>query len=109
MIAFLIDAETYGNQYSKTAQACSQRTTLVEKVVSKAEKKGYSLFDSNGTERILTSFEEAWEAFEEMNEKGQSYVFKVDFQCSQCNYSCNEFPHVSGGKLICAGCFEEFQ
>ena len=63
VIAFLIDAETYGNQYSETAQACSQRTTLVEKVVSKAEKKGYSLFDSNGTERILSSFEEAWEAF----------------------------------------------
>ena len=109
VIAFLIDAETYGNQYSDTAQACSQRTTLVEKVVSTAEKKGYSLFDSNGTERILTSFEEAWDAFEEMNEKGQSYVFTIDFQCSQCNCSRNEFPHVSSEKLICAGCFEELQ
>ena len=109
VIAFLIDAETYGNEYSDTAQACSQRTTLVEKVVSTAEKKGYSLFDSSGTERILTSFEEAWEAFEEMNDKGQGYVFTIDFQCSQCNCSCKEFPYVSSGKLICAGCFEEFQ
>ena len=109
VIAFLIDAETYGNQYSETARACSQRTTLVEKVVSKAEKKGYSLFDSNGTERILSSFEEAWDAFEEMNEKGQGYVFTIDFQCSQCNCSRNEFPYVSSGKLICAGCFEELQ
>ena len=109
VIAFLIDAETYGNQYSEAAQACSQRTTLVEKVVSKAEKKGYSLFDSNGTERVLMSFEEAWETFQEMNKKGQGYVFKIDFQCCQCNCSCNEFPYVSSGKLICADCFELFQ
>ena len=106
VIAFLLDAEKYGYEYSDTAQACSQRTTLVKKVVSTAERKGYSLFDSNGTERILTSFEEAWETFEEMNEKGQSYVFTIDFQCSQCNCSRNEFPYISSGKLICAGCFE---
>ena len=109
VIAFLIDAETYGNQYSEAAQTCSQRTTLVKKVASTAEKKGYSLFDSNGTERILTSFEEAWETFEEMNEKGESYVFTIDFECSQCNCFRNEFPYISSSKLICAGCFEEFQ
>ena len=108
-MAFLIDAETYGNQYLEKAQACSQRTIVMERLASTAEKKGNSLFDSNGTERILTSFEEAWDAFEKMNKKGQSYVFKVDFQCSQCNCSHNEFPYVSSGKLICAGCFEELQ
>ena len=108
VIAFLLDAKMYGNQYSKTAQTCSHRTTLVEKVASTAEKKGYSLFDSNGTEQILTSFEKAWEAFEEMNEKGQSYVFTIDFQC-QCNCSRNEIPYVSSGKLICASCFEKLQ
>ena len=109
VIAFLIDAETYGNQYLKSAQACSQRTGLMEEIASKAEKKDYSLFDSNGTERIVKSFEEAWEAFEEMNAKGQSYVFTVDFRCAQCNCSRNEFPYINSGKLICAGCFEELK
>ena len=109
VIAFLIDAETYGNQYLDKARACSQRTIVIEKLASKAEKKGYSIFDSTGTEQILTSFEEAWDTFEEMNQKGQSYVFIIDFQCSQCNCFRSEFPYVSSGKLICAGCFEKLQ
>ena len=104
VIVFLIDAQVYGNECTTVMDSCSQRTALVTKIVDKAEKKSYSLFDCHGTERVLTSFEEAWDTFEKMNATGESYNFKVEFECSNCNCSCNEFPHVSSSQLVCANC-----
>ena len=104
VIVFLNDAKMYGNQYTITAEACSQRTALATNMVAKAETRGYSLFDSQGTKRVLSSFKEAWDAFEEMNANGTSYNFKMKFSCSQCSCSCDEFPHVSSSQLICTNC-----
>ena len=104
MIMFLIDAQEYGEEYTSVMDHCSRRTDLVRNLVEKAEKKSYSLFDGRGIERVMSSFEQAWDAFEEMNESGGSYAFKVEFQCSHCNCPSNEFPHVSQGQLICTNC-----
>lgn len=102
---FLMDAQVYGENYKIVMKTASDRTAMVKKVVDNAEKRGYSLFDSQGTERQLSSFEDAWAAFEEMNEKGETYVFKVEFSCSRCNCGRNEFPQVSFGQLVCASCY----
>ena len=101
VIVFLIDAQVYRKECTTVMDSCSQRTALVTKIV---DKKSYSLFDCHGTERVLTSFEEAWDTFEKMNASGESYNFKVEFECSNCNCSCNEFPHVSSSELVCANC-----
>ena len=105
VIVFLIDAQVFGKEYTNVMDSCSQRTALVRKIVDKAtEKKSYSLFDCRGTERVLSSFDEAWDTFEKMNASGEFYNFKVEFECSKCNCSCNEFPHVSFSQLVCANC-----
>ena len=107
VIVFLQDAQTYGSNYTTTAEACIQRTALTGKVVGRVEAKGYSLFDCKGTERVLSSFEEAWDTFEEMNTNGSSYNFEVEFCCSRCSSSKQEFPHVISRQLICASCHDE--
>ena len=107
VIVFLMDAQVYGREYAIVVESCSQRTALVKKFVDKAEKKSYSLFDSNGTERMLSSFEEAWATFEEMNENGSSFIFEIEFDCSRCSCARSEFPQVSSGQLVCADCYSE--
>lgn len=105
VIMFLVDAQVYGKKYADITEQCGRRTKLLERLIDTAEKKSYSLFDSEGTERILSSFEEAWVAFQEMNDKGANYVFKVEFECSECSCNRDEFPQVNNGQLICGHCF----
>ena len=56
-------------------QNCVSCTALTGSVVGTAEVRGYSLFDSKGTERMLASFKSAWDTFEEMNKNGNNYDF----------------------------------
>ena len=106
VIVFLQDAQIYGSQYSLEAKHCIDRTAHTGNLISRAETKGYSLFDSRGTERVLNSFDKAWDAFEKMNENGNSYNFKMDFQCTRCNSSYQQLPHVNSGQLICSDCHD---
>ena len=106
VIMFLMDAQVYGRDYTTVMEDCSVQTALTKRMVDRAETQ-YSLFDSKGTERIVTSFGEAWAAFEEMNKNGSNYAFEIEFDCSQCSSSCMEFPQVSDEKLICHSCYSE--
>ena len=105
MIVFLLDAQAFGEEYRMAIETCSTQTALANRLVDRIEKKGYSLFDSRGTEIILTSFNQAWAAFREMRERQSDYVFKVEFDCTLCGCHRYEFPHVSSGQLSCATCF----
>ena len=105
VISFLLDAQKYGIEFFIATEGCIDHTDLTGKVTVKAEAQGYSLFDESGTKRVLATFEEAWKAFEEMNEKGSNYIFEIDFQCTHCSKSYREFPHVSSGQLICSSCY----
>ena len=105
VITFLLDAQMYGNEFFIATEGCIDCTDLTGKVTVKAEARGYSLFDESGTKQMLAAFEEAWKAFEEMNEKGSNYIFEIDFQCTHCSKSYREFPHVSSGQLICSSCY----
>ena len=102
--AFLLDAQSFWNTFSTAAESCINRTALVRQLLKKAKACSYSLFDSNGTKKVLATFAEAWDTFEEMNENGRSYVFKRDFQCTRCNSTRKGFPHVNNGQLICSSC-----
>ena len=104
LIVFLQDAQMYGNKYSLATEYAIQRTGLTNKMVTRVVARGYTLFDSNGTKRTLASFEEAWDAFEEMTEKGNSYSFVINFKCTRCSNQYQQFPHIRVGKLICANC-----
>ena len=95
--AFLLDAQSYWNTFSTTTESCIDHTALVRQLVVNAETHSYSLFNSNGTKIVLATFEEAWRAFEKMNENGRSYIFKIDFQCTRCNSTCKELPHINKG------------
>ena len=75
----LTRCQIYGSQYSLEAKHCIDRTAHTGNLIRRAETKAYSLFDSRGTERVLNSFYKAWDAFEEMNENGISFNFKMDF------------------------------
>jgi len=104
VIAFLLDAQSFWERFSAAAKNCIDRTALVGELLENAEAHSYSLFDSNGTKKVLATFEEAWYTFEGMNENGRSYIFKIDFQCTRCNSRYKEFPHVNNGQLICSSC-----
>ena len=103
LIRFLLDAKKYGSNYSIATKNAIQRTALTSKVVTRASKE-YTLFDSSGTKRVLASFEEAWDAFEEMNKSGSNYNFIINFKCTQCSKSYQQFPHVLDDRLVCANC-----
>ena len=109
VISFLLDAQKYGSNFSNTTEDCITRTALTGKVTVKAEARGYSLFDSKGTKRVLATFEEAWAVFQEMSENGSSYNFEMDFQCTRCSKSYQQFPHVSSGQLVCFSCHDDLE
>ena len=109
VIVFLLDAKMYRNKFSIATSACVHRTALTGKLCGKVETRGfqgYSLFDARGTKRVLATFEEAWAVFEEMTANGSNYSFKMNFQCTRCSNSHLQFPHVSGGRLICDSCHD---
>lgn len=109
VIAFLLKAQSYGNRFSFTTESCIDRTALVGDLVGEAEGPKYSLFDSKGTKRVLATFEEAWDTFEEMNDNGGNCIFKLDFKCTRCSSTCQEFPHVNNGQFICSSCHETLE
>lgn len=109
VIIFLLDAQRYGSQFSNATEDCMTRTALTGNIAVKAETRGYSLFDSKGTKRVLATFEEAWDVFEKMNENGSNYNFEMDFRCIRCNTSYREFPHVNSGQLICSSCYDSLE
>ena len=79
VIVFLLDAKMYGNKFSIATSACVHRTALTGKLSGKVETRGfqgYSLFDSRGTKRVLATFEEAWNALEEMTANGVTIALK---------------------------------
>lgn len=80
VIAFLCDAQKFGQEFSDTTEHARDHTYHMALITRMAQQtKDYRLFDSQGTELVLKSFEEAWDAFEEMNIKGTNYQFKIDF------------------------------
>ena len=97
---FLQNAKTHFSKCSHAAENAVQRTTMMTKVVD----KGYTLFNASGTKRVLASFEEAWDAFEEMIANGNIYNFVMVFECTRCGKSYHQFPHVHNCKFICASC-----
>ena len=108
VIAFLEAAKTHWSHYSSEAKSCAQTTKETFEIVNKMEKEKeeehYKLFDSQGSEIVFSSFEDAWDAFEKMNEEGKAYLFKVSFTCTRCNTSRDEFPQVHNNRLICEKC-----
>ena len=67
VFVFLQDARVFWSDFSSTTQNCISCTALTGRVVRTAEVRGYSLYDSKGTERVLASFKVAWDTFEEIN------------------------------------------
>ena len=104
VIIFLQDAQMYGSNDSLATECAIQHTGITDKVVTRDAAREYTLFDSSGTKQVHASFEEAWDAFEEMREKGNNYSFVMDFECTQCNNPYQQLPHIHKGKLVCAGC-----
>ena len=113
VIVFLHDAQTYWSHYSSEAKSCAQATRDTVEIVNEIEKvkeeERYKLFDSQGTELVFSSFKDAWAAFEEMNENGKAYIFKISFSCTRCSTSSFEFPHVYYTRLICKKCHDEMK
>lgn len=91
VIAFLVDAKVYGNQFSTVTRGGINRTALIGRLVSRVETRGYSLFDSSGVKRALAMFEEAWAVFEKMNKSGSNHVFEMDFQCTRATGHTDSF------------------
>lgn len=106
VIAFLCDAQRFGQDFSDTTEQCIDSADDMADFLRMAQqtKKEYQLFNSQGTELDLKSFEEAWDAFEEMHTKGTNYQFNMDFNCTHCGHSRHEFPHVNVNQLICSSC-----
>ena len=113
VIVFLQAAQTYWSHYSSEAKSCAQTTRdtvkIVDKIEEVKEEERYKLFDSQGTELVFSSFKDAWAAFEEMNETGKAYLFKISFTCTRCSKSSDEFPHVHNTKLICDKCHDKMK
>ena len=107
-IAFVLDAQQYWSQFSATTNNCINSTAYTGELVVKAEAQAYNLFDSRGTKRVLATLKEAWDALEEMNESGSNYNFEIDFKCTRCSNSYQQFPHVNSGQLICSSCHRNF-
>lgn len=105
VIVFLCDAQRFWQDYFNTTEHSAGCTDhMADLLAHHVQTKEYRLFDSKGTELVLKSFEEAWDAFEIMTNEGTNYQFKMDFMCTRCGLSHHEFPHIANNQIICSDC-----
>ena len=105
VVVFLQKARVFWSEFSVATEAGTQRTELLRKLITKAEKnEQYTIFKSGGMKRVAQSFLDAWEDFEEMTNTGENYLFRMEFECGQCYVACDELPHLEDQTMICERC-----
>ena len=99
IMLFMRDFERFSEEYTENFDIS------VAEELDKME--AYCLYDSQGTEIVLPSFQEALNVF---IEKGEHYVFKIPFRCAHCKDLHLEFPYVSSSQQqVCAKCYGDLQ
>ena len=102
IMLFMRDFEEFSEEYTENFDIS------VAEELDKME--AYCLYDSQGTEIVLPSFQEALTVFIEMNKKGEHYIFKIPFRCAHCKDLHLEFPYVSSSQQqVCAKCYGDLQ
>ena len=93
--------------FKELSKEGADRTTLLEKIVAKANEKGdYRSLQSRASQRTASTFFEAWEEIESMASEGVSnHMFSIDYTCVKCSTRCNALPHLSGSDLVCSSCY----
>ena len=83
------------------------RTELLQKIVTRATEKGnYQALQSKSSQRIATTFIEAWEEMETMAEQGGSnHILENTYKCSQCTQQYTDLPYVYRSTLVCLRCY----
>ena len=93
--------------FKQVSEHGAGHTSLLEKIVNKANEKGdYRALYSGGSRRVAVTFLEAWEHMESMAEEGSSsHNLQVEFSCAYCRRNCTALPHVdSASRLVCVHC-----
>ena len=93
--------------FKQASEHGAGRTSLLEKIVNKANEKGdYRALHSGGSRRVAKTFLEAWEDMESMAEDGgSSHKLAIEFTCAYCRRNCTALPHVdSASRLVCVRC-----
>ena len=106
-IIFIKKSVEFWQLFKRVSEHGAGRTSLLEKIVNKANEKGdYRALYSGGSRRVAVTFLEAWEHMESMAEEGSSsHNLQVEFSCAYCRRNCTALPHVdSASRLVCVHC-----
>ena len=98
----------FWQMFKELSKEGADRTTLLEKIVAKANERGDYHLECRGGLRTASTFFEAWKKIESVASEGVSnHMFSIDYTCVKCSTRCNALPHLNGtdSSFVCSSCY----
>ncbi len=106
-IPVIKEAIEFWRLFGDLSKVGENRTMILEKIVSKANKKRFfrfKIFRSKGIQHTTSTFIETWADIEKEAGNAAGHIFAVDYSCTRCKRRCRELPHLSGSDFVCSTC-----
>ncbi len=110
-IPILKEAIEFWHLFSSLSKDGENQATILQKIVTIANKtqvnkEQFKLLHSRGTQRMTSTFFEAWADIEKEAARSVGHYFIVDYSCERCRRKCRALPHLYGSDFICSTCHQ---
>ncbi len=106
VIPVLKNSTNFWLLFKQLSEHGENRSLLLKKIVGFASKKdSYKVFQSNASQRVVSTFIESWESIGAIAAEGCSdHMFSIEYACTNCRNACNALPHLRGAEFVCLTC-----
>ena len=107
IIGFVKESTSFWLLFKQMSEHNADRTALLQKIVTRATERGnYQALQSRSSQRIASTFFEAWEELETTAEQGgPNHLLEIEYRCSRCSTQCTALPHLDGSAFVCMECY----
>ena len=107
IIAFVKESVNFWLLFKQMSEHGADRTALLQKIVTKVAERGdYQALQSRSSQRIASTFFEAWEELKTTVEQGgPNHLLEIEYRCSRCSTQCTALPHLDGSAFVCNECY----
>ena len=112
VIVFVKKSVNFWLLFKQMSEHGADRTALLQKIVTRAAERGdYQALQSRSSQRVASTFIEAWEELETTAEHGgPNHLLEIDYRCSRCSTQCTALPYLDhdGSPFVCMECYSQY-